>query len=136
MVQTNTRDAPNGVAVDSGVVDWQAWRKLMAAVILALAALQMVSSQASPPPVPPSNGGGERWGSVESLRPEVNLAYERQAQALRTEMHALQESDGGQLTPQHRAYMQEKAKALLSGYHRDVQRVDPMAINADGSKPH
>ena len=107
----------------------------MGAAILAFAALQMVSSQASPPPVPPAHGGDERWGFFELYHPELNLAYEREAKALRAEMHALQESDGGRLTAEHRAYLREKVEALLNGYHRDVRRVDPMAINADGSKP-
>jgi hypothetical protein len=51
-------------------------------------------------------------------------------------MHLLQERDGGQLTAQHHAYVQEKLALLLSAYHRDTQRVDPTAVNADGSKPH
>ena len=107
----------------------------MITAILAFAALQMVSNQASPPPHPPTHGGDGRWGFIEFSRHEVNLAYERQAKALQTEMHALQESDGGQLTAQHRDYMEEKVKALLSAYGRDVRGVNPAAINADGSKP-
>ncbi len=74
----------------------------MIAVILAFAAagsgpfqtapaFSPPSSQPSPPPHPPSNGGGERWGLVGEPLPEVNLAYEREAKALRAEMHALQE---------------------------------------------
>ena len=107
----------------------------MIAAILAFAALQMVSNEASPPPVPPTNGGGERWG-FEPSHPELNLAYEREARALQAEMHSLQESDGGKLTAEHRAYVEQKLKALLDDYHRGVRRVDPTAINADGSTPH
>ena len=107
----------------------------MIAAILAFAALQMVSNEASPPPIPPSNGGGERWGFTEPYRADLNLAYEREAKALQAEMHSLQNSDGGQLTAEHRAYIEHKLKALLNDYHRGVRRADPTAINADGSKP-
>ena len=106
----------------------------MITAILAFAALQMVSNQASPPPHPPTHGG-DNWGFVATSRPDVNLAYEREATALRAEMHALQGSDGGRLTAQHRAYLQKRVKALLSAYDRDVRGVNPAAINADGSKP-
>jgi len=119
----------------------------MIAVILAFAAagsgpfqtapaFSPPSSQPSPPPHPPSNGGGERWGLVGESLPEVKLAYEREAKALRAEMHALQESDGGQLTAEHRAYLRKKANALLSDYRLGVRRMDPTAVNADGSKAH
>lgn len=118
----------------------------MITVILALAAAALgpfqgdlaprPPAEASPPPHPPSNGGGERWGLVDDSHPEVNLAYEREAAALRTEMHALQEADGGRLTAQHRAYLKKKAEALLSAYNRDIRRVAPISVNADGSRPH
>src|SRR4051794_16471236 len=107
--------------------------KPMIIAILAFAAVQFVSSGASPPPLPPTNGGEDFVGRRGDA---VNLAYEREAEALRTEMHLLQERDGGELTAQHRAYVQEKAALLLSTYRRDIQRVDPMAVNADGSNRH
>ena len=108
----------------------------MIAAILAFAALQMVSNEASPPPVPPSNGGGERWGFTEPpYRADLNPAYEREARALQAEMHSLQESDGGKLTAEHRAYIRQKLEALLDDYQRGVRRADPTAVNADGSTP-
>jgi len=100
----------------------------MIAAILAVAALQMTPSLPGSPPDPPTNGGGERWGVV-------SLDYERDAINLRTEMRALQEADGGQLTPQHRAYVKKKVEALLNAYRRDAERPGPTAINADGSRP-
>jgi hypothetical protein len=99
-------------------------------------AVQPPGNQASPPPHPPTHGGDGDWGFVELSPPAVNLAYEREAEALRAEMHDLQKSDGGQLTTQHRAYIHDKAKALLSAYRRDVRLMDASAINADGSRPH
>ena len=119
----------------------------MIAVILAIAAagfgpfetapaFSPPSNQPSPPPDPPTNGGGERWGFTGEARPEVKLANEREARALQAEMHARQESDGGQLTAEHRAYLRKKADALLSDYSRGVRRVDPAAINSDGPKAH
>ena len=117
------------------------------AVILAFAAAGFAPYQGAPnlpvhesqpnlPPHPPTNGGGERWGFTPESSPEVNLAYEREARALQSEMQALQASDGGKLTAEHRAYLRKKADALLGDYRRGVQRVDPAAVNADGSKPH
>jgi hypothetical protein len=117
----------------------------MIAVVLAVAAAAFMPGQPSPttqppaiqpstPPHPPSNGGGEGWGFVAEPPPAVSFAYEREAIALRTEMRALQEADGGRLTAQHRAYVREKAEALLSAYNRGVRLLDP-AVNAEGSNP-
>ena len=119
----------------------------MMAIILAFALAGLAPSQGSPAPHspssqiglpahPPTNGGGERWGFVGESPPEVNLAYEREAKALRAEMHSLQVSDGGKLTAEHRAYLRKKANALLSDYRLGVRRIDPTAVNADGSRAH
>lgn len=81
------------------------------------------------PPDPPTHGGS---GFERPSRVALDLAYEGKAAALRDEMHALQQSDGGELTAEHRAYVREKLEALLSAYRRDVGRDDPW-VNADGT---
>ena len=119
----------------------------MMAVILAFATAGFAPYQGAPnlaphvsqpnlPPHPPTHGGDGRWGFTAYSRPEVSVAYEREARALQAEMQALQYSDGGKLTAEHRAYLRKKANAVLSDYNRDVRRVDPAAVNADGSKAH
>ena len=115
----------------------------MNAVILALAAAALgpgfgASAPPAPatlpglPPHPPSHGGDD-WSGQSA--PELRLAYEREADALRTEMHALQQADGGELTAEHRTYLRKKAEALVAAYNRDIEQSDPMGINADGSRP-
>lgn len=116
----------------------------MIAVILALAAAGMGPTQGVPvhepaagtlpgsPPHPPTHGG-DNWGVVAL---QVNEAYEREARVLRAEMHSLQESDGGKLTAEHRAYIRKKATALLTAYNRGDADVPSMTEKADGSKSH
>ena len=109
----------------------------MITALLTFAAMQFVSPEASPPPVPPSDGGGSRWGIVApSDNPALAIAYEREATALQAEMYALQQSDGGRLTAQHRAYLRKKAQALVSAYNREAQGVAPAATDTDGPKPN
>ena len=102
----------------------------MIAPILAFAAAALPSPQGSPPH-PPTHGS---HGNMQPSREAMDLDYESKAKALRAEMQALQEFHGGELTAQHRAYLQEKLEALRSAYRRDVREVDPMSVNADGSK--
>jgi hypothetical protein len=61
------------------------------------------------------------------------LDYEIKAETLRAEMVALKKSDGGQLTPEHLAYVQQKLIALLEAYRSDLRKDDPMSVNADGT---
>jgi hypothetical protein len=46
-------------------------------------------------------------------------------------MHALQQSDGGRLTAQHRSYLRKKAQALVNAYNREAQGVAPAASDTD-----
>lgn len=103
----------------------------MLAAFLAFAAAALAPNNDGPGPFPPTHGPD----SVQPGREALDLDYEGKAKALRAEMRMLKESDGGQLTVQHRTYLQGKLRALVSAYHRDVQRIDPMSVNADGSKP-
>ena len=100
----------------------------MIAVFLALAAGPF-SAIPEFPPEPPTHGGS---GFERPSRQALYLAYEGKAAALRDEMHVLQQSDGGKLTTEHRAYLRGKLEALLSAYRRDVGRDDPW-VNADGT---
>lgn len=74
--------------------------------------------------------------SLGHIKPSINavvLQYEAKAKALQDEMSALQKSDHGQLTPEHRAYLQATANALIAAYQQDLAKVDPLSINADGT---
>ena len=102
----------------------------MIAVILAFAAGTSSANMATLP-FPPTHGSD---GFERPSKAAVDLDYEGKAKALRAEMRALQASDGGELTPQHRIYIRQKLEGLLSAYESDVRRVDPFATNADGSK--
>lgn len=104
----------------------------MITAILVFAAAAFALSPEGPGPFPPSTGGS---GFERPSREAFYLTYESKAEALRDEMLALQQSDGGELTPQHRADLQERLEALLIAYRRDVTRADPMSVNADGSIP-
>lgn len=116
----------------------------MIVVVLALAAAAMGPTQGVPvhepaagtlpeSPAHPPTHGGDNWGVIAL---QVNEAYEREATVLRAEMHSLQQSDGGKLTPEHRAYIRKKATALLIAYNRGDPDVPSMAISADSSRPH
>ena len=106
----------------------------MIVAFLALAAAPFSSSPSfqGSPPHPPSHGGDDFSRPSNAA---VALSYEARAKALRDEMHALQASDGGELTAEHRAYLREKAEALLRAYRHDVWLNDPMSVNADGTLP-
>ena len=104
----------------------------MIALILAFAVAALPSPQGSPPH-PPTTGS---HGNMQPPREAVDLDYESKARALRAEMRALQESHGGELSAQHRVYLHQKLEALLTAYRREVREVDPMSVNADGSKQH
>ena len=104
----------------------------MIIALLALAAAPFGSSGAfqGAPPHPPTHGGGDYSRPSSDA---IDLSYERKAKALRDEMHALQASDGGELTAEHRTYLRKKAEALLSAYRRELWLNDPMSVNADGT---
>ena len=51
----------------------------------------------------------------------VAFEYQAKAKALQSEMIALQASDGGKLTRPHRAYLRDKADALIRAYRRDLR---------------
>ena len=105
------------------------------AFTLAIAAAAMSPGPAAPsfpslPPSPPTSGAsGHLRPSIEALI----LDYQGQAETLRAEMAALKKSDGGQLTPEHLAYVQEKLIVLLDAYRSDLRKDDPMSVNADGT---
>lgn len=71
---------------------------------------------------------------VGHTRPGINavvMGYVVQAKALQREMAALQRADNGQLTPEHRTFIQAKANSLIAAYHRDLAAANPLSINAD-----
>lgn len=63
----------------------------------------------------------------------LSYQYEAEAKALQAELAALKKADGGQLTAEHLAYVQNKLVALLDAYHAAVRQNDPLRANADGS---
>ena len=67
-------------------------------------------------------------------RHALDLSYEKRATALQHEFAALKQADRGLLTPTHLALLQGKLQDLLASYQRDVDRIDPMYLNADGSR--
>lgn len=75
-------------------------------------------------------------GQIAPSRDALNLDYENRAKALQQEMMVLKQTDGGMLTSAHLTLIQNKLQALLSSYHRDLARLDPLSVNADGSSPH
>ena len=79
---------------------------------------------------------GQNMSNVGHISPGINaivMDYEVQAKSLQREMAALQRSDHGQLTPEHRAYLQAKANLLIAAFHRDLASANPLSINADGT---
>jgi len=93
----------------------------MIAVILALAAAQPNSvGRDQSLPFPPSTGGSGAFARP-AERP-LELRYEARAKELQVEMANLKQSDGGRLTPQHKAYLHKKLVALLDAYDREVVR--------------
>ena len=104
----------------------------MIIAFLALAAAPLNSSPSFPgsPPHPPTHGGDDFSRPSNAA---IDLSYEAKAKALRGEMHALQAGDGGELTPEHRAYVRSKLEALLSAYRHEIWVNDPMSVNADGT---
>ena len=103
---------------------------LAIAVAIAMSPEPAAPALPSTPPIPPSSGpSGFVRPSIEALM----LDYETQAKALKAEMADLQKSDGGQLTSEHRAYVQQKLIALLDAFHGALRKDDPMSVNADGS---
>jgi Skp family chaperone for outer membrane proteins len=72
-------------------------------------------------------------GHIKPSISAVVMQYEAQAKALQTEMDALRKAVLGQLTPEHRAYLQATASALVAAYHRDLAEVNPLSVNADGT---
>lgn len=110
----------------------------MAYLALALAAAAMAPGQSTSsipvaPAFPPVSGpSGFERPSVEALTYE----YEAKAKALQTEMAALKKADGGQLTAEHLAYVQDKLIALLQAYRSASQLDHPMSVNADGTLTH
>lgn len=102
----------------------------MVSLAFALAAGTVASSTATPP-FPPTHGSSDRPGtSIEA----VMYDYETQARVLQAEMAALKESDGGVLTAEHRAYLHKKLVALIDAYNGEFRHLDPMSVNADGSR--
>jgi hypothetical protein len=78
----------------------------------------------------------ESFASSGHLRPSISavmMHYESKAKDLKSEMAMLQASDRGQLTPEHHAFLQAKADALIAAYRQDLAKVDPLSINADGA---
>ena len=65
----------------------------------------------------------------------LKLDYRKRAKALQQEFSALKWADGGQLTAEHLALLQSKLGDLLASYERELDRIDPMRINADGTRP-
>ena len=95
-------------------------------VLVALSAIAATSASASPyaTPVHPPTGS-----NVDVARPPhpptaaekgLNLDYEARSKALQAEMVVLKKADGGKLTREHRAYLRQKAEALLMLYNRDL----------------
>jgi hypothetical protein len=85
-----------------------------------------------PPAFPPVSGDTVTRDTTLSIA-ALTHDYEEKSKALQTEMLALKQSDGGQLTPEHQAYLQRKLIRLLDAYHSALQKTDPMAVNADGT---
>jgi hypothetical protein len=103
----------------------------MIVAVLAFAAAAFAPEVSGPPADPPTNGG-DGFIYMHPSRAALDLAYEREAKALRDEMHALQKSDGGKLTAEHRAALHERLAALVTAYERDLQQDDPFRRSADG----
>lgn len=72
-------------------------------------------------------------GFIRPSKQSVDLEYSQKAKALQQEMLALQQSDGGVLTESHRAHLQAKAAELLASYREEMQKIDPMSVNANGT---
>jgi hypothetical protein len=107
-----------------------AGEKPMVSLAFVLAAGTVMSSTGTPP-FPPVHGSSDRLGPTIEV---IAYDYETQARALQTEMAALKRADGGELTTEHRAYLQKKLVALLDAYNGEIRHVDPMSVNADGSR--
>jgi len=105
----------------------------MISPVIALAAAFLMSpdgSSAFPPTGDDTSVAGPAF-SIATLTHD----YEAKSKALQSEMGTLKQSDGGHLTAEHQAYLQQKLIRLLDEYHNALQRSDPMAVNADGSLP-
>ena len=61
---------------------------------------------------------------ISSFEPQ----YLKDLNALRDEGLALQQADGGTLTPAHRAQLQDKLDGLRASYRSRIARSDPWAI--------
>ena len=81
----------------------------------------MSSIPVAPPHPPVSGPSGFQRPSIEA----ITYDYEAKARALRSEMAALKKSDGGKLTAEHLAYVQDKLIALLGAYHKAAQTYRP-----------
>lgn len=94
-----------------------------------LGALMMTGMTAhaypSPPPYMPSQ---------KPTAEQINQTYRHKLQALRAEVIATQESDGGALTQAHRAALQERLDRIHADLRREIRDIDVYSVSAEGRR--
>lgn len=73
------------------------------------------------------------WPANESMV-RITLMHSAELEALRKDGLALQASDGGTLSPAHRAQLQARLDRLNESYRRLIRRSDPWSVDSLGMR--